>query len=178
MLVQTIQTGSTIVSSAVPDRSTYRNPYAYTGLFQNRKKRIEVPVKCFYVEVTSAAKKKLRYGKLLKGINVQSISFADDASAPFSKSCDIYKDGSVIAYFTPTHSAGSVVYKVSENGKYALIVGDNGYKDDSWNKGLLPGPIYNKANTAACLEWIRTCSEDADCLGIFCAHNPVTRRLS
>ncbi len=101
----------------------------------------------------------------------------EDETALFRKSCDIYGDGSVIAFLTPTHSAGSVIYKISENGKYALIVGDNGYKDDSWKKGLLPGPIYSKENTARCLEWIRECSEKENCLGIFCAHNPVTRNV-
>ncbi len=258
MLIQTIQTGSTLVSPAVPDRSSRKNPYAYTGLFQQKKNRIQVPVKCFYVEVNQhsflidagwsvqaaehpkehlgfglyfasepvmeaseaavnqlgdiapeaiymthldcdhasglqdfsgvpvfasgeemqyAAKKRLRYGKLLQGIDMQPLRFRDDAAAPFGKSCDIYGDGSVVAYLTPTHSAGSVVYKISESGSCALIVGDNGYKDASWEKGLLPGPIYNKRNTALCLNWIRECSEDAHCLGIFCAHNPVTRNI-
>ena len=51
MRITTVQTGSTLVSSAVPDRSTHGNPLAYTGLFQKRSNRIEVPVKCFYVEV-------------------------------------------------------------------------------------------------------------------------------
>ena len=49
--IQTIQTGSTLVSSAVPNRATHRFAFAYTGLFQCRKNRIEVPVKCFYVTV-------------------------------------------------------------------------------------------------------------------------------
>ena len=51
MKIQTITTGSTLVSTATPDRSTHRWKYAYTGLFQRRSKRIEVPVKCYYVRV-------------------------------------------------------------------------------------------------------------------------------
>ncbi len=258
MVIKTIQTGYTLVSPAVPDRSTRKNPYSYTGLFQKKKNRIKVPVKCFYIEVNGhrflvdagwsvkvtqdarghlgfglyfasepvmkesgaavnqlkgvkpdaiymthldcdhvsglqdfpgvpvfaseeeknyAGKKKLRYGNLLDGIEIQTLDFREDKHAPFHRSCDIFKDGSVIAYFTPTHSAGSVIYKITENGKYALIVGDNGYKDDSWKKGLLPGPIYNKENTAHCLEWIKKCSEEDACLGVFCAHNPRTKDL-
>lgn len=50
MNIYVLQTGSTLVSSAVPDRSTHRWPYAYTGLFQKRRSRISVPVKAFLVE--------------------------------------------------------------------------------------------------------------------------------
>lgn len=50
MLIKTIKTGATLVSSAVPDRSSRRFSFAYTGLFQKRSKRINVPVKCFYVK--------------------------------------------------------------------------------------------------------------------------------
>lgn len=46
-----IQTGSTLVSPAVPDKKSRRNPIAYTMLFQRRKNRIEVPVKCFCLQV-------------------------------------------------------------------------------------------------------------------------------
>lgn len=51
MKITSIKTGSTLVSDAVPDRSTHRWKLAYTGLFQSRRKRILLPVKCFYVEV-------------------------------------------------------------------------------------------------------------------------------
>ncbi len=49
--VHVIQTGSTLVSPAVPNRSVKKFEYAYTGLFQSRKDRISVPVKAFLVEV-------------------------------------------------------------------------------------------------------------------------------
>lgn len=49
--ITVIQTGSTLVSPAVPNRNTRKSPLAYTGLFQRRSNRIEVPVKCFLVEV-------------------------------------------------------------------------------------------------------------------------------
>lgn len=50
MNIKVLQTGSTLVSSAVPDRSSHKWPYAYTDLFQKRSKRIKVPVKAFLIE--------------------------------------------------------------------------------------------------------------------------------
>ena len=51
MTIRTIQTGWTLVSSGVPNRDSHRWKKAYTGLFQRRRSRIKVPVKCFYVTV-------------------------------------------------------------------------------------------------------------------------------
>lgn len=256
MKIKTIKTGSTLVSSAVPNRATHKNSLAYTGLFQKRSSRISVPVKCFYVSVNNhsflidagwskevvehplkhlgfglwfasepvmelneaainqlkdkrvdailmthldsdhtsglkdfdnipiytskeeieySKKDKLRYGKLANGYNYRILNFKNDADAPFGKSVDIFNDGSVIAYLTPTHSAGSVIYKIVEDNKFALIVGDNGYKQDSWRKGLLPGPLYNKDNMLKCLKWIKFQEEKDNCLGIYCAHDPIDR---
>ena len=256
MKIITIKTGSTLVSSAVPDRSTHRSPIAYTGLFQRRSKRISVPVKCFYVttadhhilidagwskevvdhpikhlgiglwfasepvmredeaavnqlkgfpidvilmthldsdhvsglkdfenipvyasaqEVNASQKERIRYGNLVKGIDFNTFHFTEDSSAPFGKSCNVFGDGSVIAYLTPTHSSGSVIYKISEGDDFALVVGDNGYQVDSWEKGLLPGPLYNADNMKKCLTWINEQSRKQNCIGIFCAHDPVNR---
>ena len=87
------------------------------------------------------------------------------------KSSDIFEDGSVIAYLTPTHSAGSVIYKIVEGKKYYLVVGDNGYMKESWEKGIIPGPLYDADNMRKCLAWIRERSKEPECLGIFCAHS-------
>lgn len=256
MEIETIRTGWTLVSSAVPDRSTHRFPLAYTGLFQRRSKRIKVPVKCFSVAVgghrllidtgwslqvtehplrhlgfglwfasepvmepeeaavrqlkgrpidailmthldcdhvsglhdfptytayTSAAeleysrKNKIRYGNLAKGRAYKLIDFAEDAAAPFDLSADLFGDGSVTALLTPTHSAGSIIYKITEGNAFALVVGDNGYSQDSWEKGLLPGPLYNAENMRKCLAWIKAQAADDRCVGIYCAHDPIDR---
>lgn len=50
MNIQVLQTGSTLVSSAVPDRSSHKWKYAYSDLFQKRRDRICLPVKTFLVE--------------------------------------------------------------------------------------------------------------------------------
>ena len=256
MKITTIKTGSTLVSSAVPDRSTHKNPIAYTGLFQRRSKRISVPVKCFYVtaadhhilidagwskevithpirhlgialwfasepvmreeeaavsqlqgktidvilmthldsdhvsglqdfnsipiyaseeEIQAAKKHKMRYGNLLEGKAVQALRFADDAAAPFGKSADFFGDGTVAAYLTPTHSEGSVVYKITDGDRFALIVGDNGYKEEAWKNGVLPGPLYHAENMRKCLSWINEQSRKQNCIGVYCAHDPVNR---
>ena len=108
--------------------------------------------------------------------NVYTINFAPDSNAPFGKSADLFDDATVFAYLTPTHSAGSVIYKIVDGNKFALIVGDNGYMQDSWLQGLLPGPLYNADNMRKCLAWIKEQSLNPDCLGIFCAHD--TRMLN
>ena len=253
MNIQTIQTGSTLVSSAVPNRATHRWAYAYTGLFQCRKSRIKVPVKCFYVtvgkhhllidtgwskrvrteplkhlgfglwfasepvlgegeavceqlagkpidailmthldcdhisglfdfkgtdayasadEIAYAKRNRLRYGGLDKGQIFRTLDFVPDNIAPFGKSCDLFGDGNVTAYLTPTHSAGSVIYKVQDGDRFALIVGDNGYSHASWQQGLLPGPMYNADNMRKCLAWLKEQEQLPACLGVFCAHDP------
>jgi len=255
-----ITTGYTLVSSAVVNRETHRFSFAYTGLFQSRKKRICIPVKCFYVEINShkflvdagwskecktnalkhlgfglffasepvmkdeesaiyqlnemgikeesldgiymthldcdhvsgvhdfnnipiyssqdeidySKENKLRYGKMTKGLSLFPLTFNDDEEAPFGRSLDVFHDKSVIAYLTPTHSKGSIIYKICDNRSFALIVGDNGYNQDSWDKGYLPGPLYNKGNTREILKWIKKQSLRDDCLGVFCAHDPLS----
>lgn len=113
---------------------------------------------------------RLRYGKLLEGLKFEYIDFKKDISAIFGKSSDIFGDGSVIAYLTPTHSAGSVIYKITDGKQYYLVVGDNGYMKDSWEKGILPGPLYNANNMLKCLAWIKEHSKRKECLGVLCAH--------
>lgn len=256
MKIETIKTGSTLVSSAVPNRNTHKNKLAYTGLFQRRSSRISVPVKCFYVtvnehyflidtgwskevvihpikhlgfglwfasepvmkleesavnqlkdkridailmthldcdhssglkdfknipiytskeEIEYSKENNIRYGKLSDGYDYRLLEFNEDKNAPFNKSCDVFNDGSVIAFLTPTHSAGSIIYKIIEEDKFALIVGDNGYSQNSWRKGLLPGPLYNKDNMLKCLSWIKTQEQADKCIGIYCAHDPIDR---
>src|SRR5574344_2752108 len=53
MKIQTIKTGYVLVSSAVSNRNTHKFSLAYTGLFQDRKKRLKLPVKCFYISIAN-----------------------------------------------------------------------------------------------------------------------------
>lgn len=259
-IIKVIQTGSTLVSPAVPDRSTRKNKLAYTGLFQKRKNRIEVPVKVFFIEINgrkilidtgwSAAcashpikhmgfglwfasepiikKQESAYNQLqamgiqpddidavilthldcdhasglvdLKGvkhiytteeewhkantcdvrynkkfwqdIHFEILDMAEDHTAPFKKSCDLFGDDSVKIVFTPGHSAGAVAIVLNDNNKFAVIAGDNGYNRNSWEKLALPGPIYDKENMKKALHWIQNMSRKENCIGIFAAHDP------
>ena len=53
MKIRTVKTGSTLVSPSIPNSNAHWFKYAYTGLFQNRSSRINVPVKCFYVTISN-----------------------------------------------------------------------------------------------------------------------------
>jgi N-acyl homoserine lactone hydrolase len=78
-----------------------------------------------------------------------------DERAPFRKSCDLFDDGSVMVYFTPSHSAGSVAIEVNDGGRFALFTGDNGYNRHSWEELRLPGPVYDLENMTKALEWVQ-----------------------
>ena len=259
-VIYILQTGSTRVSPAVPDRSCRKNSIAYTGLFQRRKEQITVPVKAFLVEVKDhrilidtgwseecadhpirhlgfglwfasepvmkaeeAVNRQLaamglrptdldavllthldcdhasgliplknagriyttpeeldkknirgvRYNKnFWKGIDFSFYNMMPDRNAPFGQSCDLFDDGSVIVYLTPSHSAGSVAIEVNESGRFALFTGDNGYNRHSWEDLKLPGPIYDKQNMKKALEWVRSESRKENCTGIYAAHDP------
>lgn len=134
-----------------------------------------VPIYTSREEVAFSRKRKLRYGKLAKGYDYRYIDFKADCEAPFGMSADLFGDGSVTAYLTPTHSAGSIIYRMSDASGFALLVGDNGYNEASWKQGRLPGPFFNADNMRHCLDWINRQSQREDCLGIFCAHDPQDR---
>lgn len=256
MIIETVKTGSTLVSSAVPDRSTHKSALAYTGFFQKRSARISVPVKCFYVtvknhsflidagwsvkvtkhavrhlglglwfasepvmkvqaaavnrlkgrridaifmthldgdhvsglndfkdvpiyaseeEIKYAKAQFIRYAGLSKGCSFNILAFKPDNAAPFGKACDVFGDGSVTAYLTPTHSAGSVIYKITDGDSFALVVGDNGYSEKSWQAGVIPGIVYDEDNMRLCLDWIKAQSASENCTGIYCAHDPIDK---
>ena len=134
-----------------------------------------IPIYVSKEEYDYSQSNRIRYGSFVDGFNYSFFEFKDDPEAPFKKSMDIFGDNSVIGYFTPTHSAGSVIYRVNDGDKFALFVGDNGYNEDSWKKGILPGLMYNEENTKAVLQWIKEQSEKENCLNVYCAHDPIDR---
>lgn len=62
--------------------------------------------------------------------------------------------------------------RISENNKFALFVGDNGYNRHSWEDLKLPGPIYSKKNMMKALQWVQKMSRLPNCAGIYAAHDP------
>lgn len=77
-----------------------------------------------------------------------------------------------MVYFTPTHSAGSVLILVYDGEDYAVFTGGNSYNRQSWERLNLPGPVYDKQNMKKALQWIQDLNKDSHCKGIFCAHDP------
>lgn len=64
---------------------------------------------------------------------------------------------------------------MSKEGRFALLVGDDGHSRDSWEKDLLPGPLYDADNMRKRLAWVRRQAADNRCVGVYCAHDPVDR---
>lgn len=115
----------------------------------------------------------VRYNRRLwKGLPIEFLSMSADAHAPFCKSCDLFGDGSIRVVFTPGHSAGSVAVVVYSGERFAVIAGDDGYNADSWDKLLLPGPMYNADDMLRSLQWVREMREAENCVGVFAAHDP------
>ena len=49
--IDVLQTGKMLVSSAVHNRDSKSGKFAYTGLFQSKKGRNDVPVKAFLIRI-------------------------------------------------------------------------------------------------------------------------------
>lgn len=122
-------------------------------------------------------KKALRSGDLryvkkpYKDINLETIKWTG-SYGPYGKSWDVFGDGEVIVFITPGHTQGSVCVKLERNGKFTLVVGDSGYNEDSWIKGNLPGPVWNKDQMKKTLAWLNEQRQEPNCLGVYCAHDP------
>ena len=123
-------------------------------------------------EVEYADRNKIRYKNFWKNINLEVMNMVDDRSAPFGKSCDLFGDSSVVVYLTKGHSAGSVAVKINDNGKFAVLAGDNGYCRASWEQLVLPGIIYDKNAMKKSLTFINELSKKKECVTVLAAHDP------
>lgn len=114
----------------------------------------------------------LRYvRKPYRGIRLTPIVW-NGTYGPFHKSWDIFGDQSVIVFLSAGHSKGSLSLKIEKDGKFALVVGDSGYNEDSWEKLNLPGPITSKKDLLITLKWIQSMRLSPRCVGVYCAHDP------
>lgn len=257
--IDILQTGKMLVSSAVHDRESKKNKFAYTGILQSKKGRCEVPVKAFLIKIkgknvlvdtgwseqcainalrhlggalyfsshptmtlNESVKRQLeaqglaaedldavilthldcdhasgivdlkgakhfyvtkeefeasllpnpRYHKnIWKGVEFDEVQMNYDSRAPFGKSCDLFGDGSVRIVFTPGHSAGSACVVVKENGKMAVIAGDNGVSEKSWSELILSGPIHNIQNMKISLRWLNKMYNNENCVAVLTSHD-------
>jgi N-acyl homoserine lactone hydrolase len=115
--------------------------------------------------------------KAYKNIPLTSIPWQKDPTAPYQKSWDVFGDGQVLVFYLPGHTAGSVVMKISGKEGFLLIVGDSGYNKDSWEKGYLPGPVFDKKEMARSLLWLREQEQNPQCLALLAAHDGGEKRL-
>lgn len=111
-----------------------------------------------------------------EGITLERMPLAKDTAAPFGKSWDIFRDGSVMAYLTPGHTQGSVSVLVSGTNGFALIVGDTGYNRRSWEDLRVPGPVYDQKQMKESLAWVQKMRQDRRCLAVLAAHDPEEKR--
>ena len=42
---------------------------------------------------------------------------------------------------------------------------------ESWEKGILSGPLYDEINMLKCLAWINEKSKEKECVEVLCAHS-------
>ena len=111
-----------------------------------------------------------------KSISLGLMPLADDPSAPFGRSWDVFGDGSILVYLTPGHTQGSVSILVSGRNGFALLVGDTGYNRRSWENLQLPGPVYNQTAMRNSLAWVQSMRQDPNCLAVLAAHDPEETR--
>lgn len=123
-------------------------------------------------EIKAINSHQIRYPKnMWKDFFIKPIVFCEDCFAPFKKSIDLFHDRSIIIFYTPGHSQGSVSVKVFHHNEYVLIVGDTGYNKNSWNQLLLSGPVYDKNAMLKSLKWVQDESRDIRCKAILASHD-------
>ena len=71
----------------------------------------------------------------------------------------------------PGHSQGSMIVRVQGKERFVLIVGDTGYNRDSWDKLLLPGPVWDKEKMRISLAWVQNEMKKPECAGVLAAHD-------
>ncbi len=92
---------------------------------------------------------------------------------PFSKSYDLFGDGSVVMINIPGHSKGLCAVKIKNtDGKFALLFSDGGYATKSWKELITSGIADNKKQQLQSLKWIREQSMDTNCVESLANHDP------
>ncbi|HKP89392.1 MAG TPA: N-acyl homoserine lactonase family protein [Thermoleophilaceae bacterium] len=79
----------------------------------------------------------------------------DGAYASFERSADVLGDGSVVAVYTPGHTAGHTSYVLRTEGGEVLVAGDAVYTRHTLETGHLPTVMANEERFEASLDQIR-----------------------
>jgi N-acyl homoserine lactone hydrolase len=79
----------------------------------------------------------------------------DGAHGVFDRSADVFGDGSVIAVYTPGHTAGHTSYLLRTERGEVLVAGDAAYTRHTLTTGHLPTVMANEERFEASLDRIR-----------------------
>lgn len=109
-----------------------------------------------------------------KGVNVETFALEETGEGPFGRAWDVFGDGSVVMIWIPGHSDGLCATRVknTETGKYVLLAADAGYAEKSWKENLTPGVVNNRDQAQKSLDWVKSVSEDPNCIKVLANHDP------
>lgn len=119
---------------------------------------------------------RVRYKKRWwKGIPLTLFDW-NSSDGPFSRSYDLFGDGSVCLINIPGHCAGLCAVKITgADGRYVLLDADGAYSSRSWQEMVLPGIAGDRQKQIQSLEWIRQMSMDERCIESLATHDPAIR---
>ena len=97
----------------------------------------------------------------------------NDTEGPFSRTFDLFGDGSVKLINIPGHSDGLCAVKLrGADGSFVLLYSDGGYASRSWQELITSGISSAPAAQMRSLKWIREQSLDPKCVESLANHAP------
>ena len=91
---------------------------------------------------------------------------------PFTRSFDLFKDGSIQLINIPGHCAGLSAVKITgKDGKYVLLDADGAYSARNWEDMVPSGIAANRKNQMKSLQWIREMSMSEKCIESLATHD-------
>lgn len=97
----------------------------------------------------------------------------NDTEGTFSRTFDLFGDGSVKLINIPGHSDGLCAVKLrGADGSFVLLYSDGGYASRSWQELITSGISSDPAAQMRSLKWIREQSLDPKCVESLANHAP------
>lgn len=138
--------------------------------------RLVKHAKGFYAsteEIADAERFKLRYVDTWSNIvEIQPFDYENSGIGPFSRSYDVFHDGSVLLISTPGHSHGHFSVKITGNEKYMILADDAAYLQESFEANRIPGFTVDQKAARQSLVWLNACRQDPCCVEVLANHDP------
>ena len=117
--------------------------------------------------------RRIRYqSRWWEGVKLEDFEW-NATEGPFSRSFDVFGDGSIRMVNIPGHCPGLCAVKVmGDAGRYVLLFSDGGYATRSWQEMVTSGIADDKERQRASLAWIREQSLSPDCIESLANHDP------